>query len=109
MEFKGVKQLILIFYSFQCTIFPVILSGLWGYHSHGADSKNLDFAAPLEEQRFYDIFCFFGFILKSSTPFIKCLKHPLKTISCSRSMCSGGIEYNVSCTFVADKNHNCKV
>ena len=29
-------------------------------NSSGADSENLDFVAPLEEHRFYVIFCFFG-------------------------------------------------
>ena len=36
--------------------------------SPAADSENLNFVAPLEEHRFYGIFCFFGlpaFILKT--------------------------------------------
>ena len=45
-------------------------------HSPGADSENLDFAAPLEEHRFYGIFCFFGSpasILKT-LPLSKCVR-----------------------------------
>ena len=37
-------------------------------YSPGDDSENLDFAAPLEEHRFYGILCIFGspaFILKT--------------------------------------------
>ena len=37
-----------------------MLSGVWGLYSPGADSENLDFAAPLEEDRFYGTFCFFS-------------------------------------------------
>ena len=40
----------------------VINQGSWLLitYSPGADSENLDFVAPPEEQRFYGIFCFFG-------------------------------------------------
>ena len=69
MEFKGVKQLILILYTFQCTIFPVILSGVWGYHSHGADSENLDFL-------WYILFLWF--YLKKQHPFHKVSEIPFE-------------------------------
>ena len=50
------------------------------FRSPGVDSENLDFSAPLEEHKFYGLFCFFGstdFILKT-LPYI--LKSVRKTL-----------------------------
>ena len=55
--------------------------------SPGADSEKLDLVAPLEEHRFYGIFCFFGSPASILTInlFKMCQKDTLSTISCSRS------------------------
>ena len=59
----------------------IIFTGLppdWT-NSPGADSENLDFVAPLEEHRFYGIFCSFVspvFIFKT-LPLSKCLRKTL--------------------------------
>ena len=47
---------------------PMIYRNLYENTDPGADSENLDFAAPLAEHGFNGIFCFFGpppFILKT--------------------------------------------
>ena len=58
-----------------------MLFNVTGIYSHGADSENIDFAAPLKLHRFNGIFCFSGPPAKNITPFKKCLKDHWRTIS----------------------------